>query len=127
MKFTDILTESEIDRRKKKVKTIFKAFDSVVIYRSESGNYVEAQLPKEYKVIDVNSPLSVTDEGTIFVRVGNHLEDNRIKFIQHIEGKDIDDKNLEPTHYENYKHMLNMKLEPFSIRIVYVNRLGNFK
>jgi hypothetical protein len=72
MKFTDILTEDEMDRRRKKVKIIFKAFNNVVIFRSENGNYVEAQLPKEYKVIDVNSPLSATDDGTIFVRVGNH-------------------------------------------------------
>jgi len=127
MKFTDILTEGEMDRRKKKVKTIFKAFDSVVIFRSENGNYVEAQLPKEYKVIDINSPLSATDDGTIFVRVGNHVEDNRIKFIRHIDGKVIDDENLQPNHYENYKHILNMKLEPFSIRIVYVDRLGSFR
>jgi len=127
MKFTDILTEDEMDRRKKKVKTIFKAFNSVVIYRSESGNYVEAQLPEDYKVIDINSPLSQTDGGTIFVRVGNHLEDNRIKFIRHIDGRVIEDNKLEPAHYENYKHMLNLKLEPFNIRIVYVNRLGNFK
>jgi hypothetical protein len=127
MKFTDILTEDEMDRRKKKVKTIFKAFDSTVIFRSENGNHVEAQLPKEYKVIDINSPLSTTDNETIFVRVGNHVEDNRIKFIRHIDGRVIDDENLQPNHYENYKHILNMKLEPFSIRIVYVDRLGNFK
>ncbi len=127
MKFTDILTENEMDKRRKKVKTIFKAFDSTVIYRNEKGNYVEAQLPKEYKVIDINSPLSQTDDGTIFVRVGNHIEDNRIKFIRHIDGEAIDDKNLEPHHYENYKHILNMKLEPFSIRIVYVDRSGNFR
>ena len=127
MKLTDILTENEADKRNKKVKTVFKAFNSTVIYRSESGNYVEAILPKDYKVIDINSPLSQTDGGTIFVRVGNHLEDNRIKFIRHIDGRVIEDNKLEPAHYENYKHMLNLKLEPFNIRIVYVNRLGNFK
>jgi hypothetical protein len=124
MKFTDILTEDEMDRRSKKVKTIFKVFNSVVIYRSMSGNYVEAQLPKEYEVLDEHHPLSQTDDGTIFVRVGNHIEDNRIKFIRHIDGKDMNDKNLEPDHYENYKHMLNMKLEPFKIRVVYINREG---
>lgn len=128
MKFIDILTENEVDKRVKKVKTIFKAFDNTVIYRNENGNrYVEAQLPKDYKVIDINSPLSQTDDGTIFVRVGNHFEGNRIKFIRHIDDEVIDDEKLEADHYEQYKHMLNMKLEPFNIRIVYVNVLGNFR
>ena len=127
MKFTDILTENEMDRRKKKVKTIFRAYSSVVIFRSENGNYVEAQLPKDYEVLDSKTPLSQTDPDYIFVRVGNHLEDNRIKFIRHIDGKIIDDEKLEHHHYENYKHILNMKLDPFNIRIVFINRLGDYK
>jgi hypothetical protein len=127
MKFTDILTENEMDRRKKKVKTIFRAYSSVVIFRSENGNYVEAQLPKDYEVLDSKTPLSQTDPDYIFVRVGNHLDDNRIKFIRHIDGKIIDDEKLQPNHYENYKHILNMKLDPFNIRIVFINRLGDYK
>ena len=60
--------------------------------------------------------------------MGRETEDNCIKFFRESKEDENEMVRQDATNdmYENYKHILNLKLRPFNIRVIYKGQKGKW-
>ena len=116
------------DKNMKKVKSVLKAFKKGLLYTSQSGSKLYYELPDEYKILE-HGVIPDNDNEVIFVQVGRETEDNCIKFFRESKEDENEMVRQDATNdmYENYKHILNLKLRPFNIRVIYKSRKGKWE
>lgn len=121
------LNEDE-DKSKKKVKAVFKAFKKGLLYTGQNGSKLYYELPDEYKILE-HGVIPDNDQEVLFIQVGRETEDNCIKFFRKSKEDENEMVRQDATNdmYENYKHILNLKLRPFNMRIIFKTRNGKWK
>ena len=127
MKLLDIIFEDE-NKVLKKVRAVFKGFKKGLLYTSQSGSKLYYEIPDEYKILE-QGIIPDNEEQIIFIQVGRETEDNCIKFFRESKENEKEMVRQDATDdmYENYKHILNLKLRPFNMRLIYKSRNGKWK
>jgi hypothetical protein len=117
----------EEDKNIKKVRSVLKGFKKGLLYTSQSGSKLYYELPDQYKILE-HGVIPNNDNEVIFVQVGRETEDNCIKFFRESKEDENEMVRQDATNdmYENYKHILNLKLRPFNIRVIYKGQKGKW-